>query len=241
VGPAVTSTRRRVTATCGRPAAWVVGPGSWHEVRAPPVPEGLRQKKTERLQWCQRIRPASSESDSDNAPCRLAFSRRKQCQRRAASTLWFRKNSPTLADYNYDPVQSILIIFSTLFVNDHKSCPVVKFFTSPHTCCHYTLWNIMLYFALITLLIAKIRVFFGWLWKEPVNYWSRCSNWRPLAFTHARSRAVHWSTASSTTHCGVLAQVSTIEALLQVDCFTDRRLVQTQLHAPNAVIDCSSN
>ena len=25
------------------------------------------------------------------------------------------KNAPTLADYNYDPVQSILIIFSRLF------------------------------------------------------------------------------------------------------------------------------
>ena len=65
------------------------------------------------------------------------------------------KNAPTLADYNYDPVQSILIIFSKLFVNDHKSCLVVKFSTSPHICCHYTLWNTMLYFALITLLIDK--------------------------------------------------------------------------------------
>ena len=44
----------------------------------------------------------------------------------------------------------------------------------------------------------------GWLWKELVNYWSSCSNWWPFAFTHARSRAVHWSTASSTTHCGML-------------------------------------
>ena len=50
-----------------------------------------------------------------------------------------KKNAPTLADYNYDPVQSILIIFSKLFVNDHKSCLVVKLSTSPHTCCHYTL------------------------------------------------------------------------------------------------------
>jgi len=73
------------------------------------------------------------------------------------STLWFKKNAPTLADYNYDLVQSILIIFSKLFVNDHKSCLVVKFSTSPHICCHYTLWNTMLYFALITLLIAKKR------------------------------------------------------------------------------------
>ena len=40
------------------------------------------------------------------------------------------KNAPTSADYNYDPVQSILIIFSKLFVNDHKSCLVVKFSTS---------------------------------------------------------------------------------------------------------------
>ena len=53
--------------------------------------------------------------------------------------MWFKKNAPTLADYNYDPVQSILIIFSKLFVNDHKSCLVVKFSTSPHVCCHYTL------------------------------------------------------------------------------------------------------
>ena len=50
-----------------------------------------------------------------------------------------KKNAPTLADYNYDPVQSILIIFSKLFANDHKSCSVVKFFTSPHICCHYIL------------------------------------------------------------------------------------------------------
>jgi len=49
------------------------------------------------------------------------------------------KNAPTSADYNYDPVQSILTIFSKLFVNDHKSCLVVKFSTSPHICCHYTL------------------------------------------------------------------------------------------------------
>jgi len=54
-------------------------------------------------------------------------------------TLWFKKNAPTLADYNYDPVQSIIIIFSKLFANDHKSCLVVKFSTSPHICCHYTL------------------------------------------------------------------------------------------------------
>jgi len=55
------------------------------------------------------------------------------------NTLWFKKNAPTLADYNYDPVQSILIIFSKLFVNDHKSCLVVKLSTSPHICRHYTL------------------------------------------------------------------------------------------------------
>ena len=52
-------------------------------------------------------------------------------------------------------VQSIFIIFSKLFANYHKSCVVVKFSTSPHICCHYTLRNTMLYFALITLLIAQ--------------------------------------------------------------------------------------
>ena len=74
------------------------------------------------------------------------------------------KNVPTLADYNYDPVQSILIIFSKLFVNDHKSCLLVKFFTSPYICCHSTvstLWSTMVYFALITLLIAKKCANFG--------------------------------------------------------------------------------
>ena len=71
------------------------------------------------------------------------------------------KNEPTLAHYNYDPVQSILIIFSKLFVNDHKSCLAVKFSTSPCICCHYTLWNTMLYFALITLLITKKCANFG--------------------------------------------------------------------------------
>jgi len=30
------------------------------------------------------------------------------------------KNAPTLTDYNCDPVQSILIICSKLFANDHK-------------------------------------------------------------------------------------------------------------------------
>ena len=46
-----------------------------------------------------------------------------------STTLWFKKNAPTSADYNYDPVQSILIIFSKLFLNNHKSCLVVKFST----------------------------------------------------------------------------------------------------------------
>jgi len=77
------------------------------------------------------------------------------CTRLAPLYTVVQKNAPTLADYNYNPVQSILTIFSRLFVNDHKSCPVVKFSTSPHICCHYTLWHTMLYFALITLLIAK--------------------------------------------------------------------------------------
>ena len=82
------------------------------------------------------------------------------------STLWFKKNAPTLEDFNNDPVQPILIIFSKLFGNDHKSCLVVKFSTSPHICCHYTLWNTILYFSLITLLIAKKCANFG----SPYNF-----------------------------------------------------------------------
>ena len=82
------------------------------------------------------------------------------------------KNASTLPDYNYDPVQSILIIFSKLLVNDHRSCLVVKFSTSPHMCCHYTLWNTMLYFALITLLIGK---------KCAISRQSSASSTRPVA------------------------------------------------------------
>jgi len=43
----------------------------------------------------------------------------------------------------------------------------------------------------------------GWLWKEPVLY-SRRSKWCPFAFTHARCRADHWSTALSIMLCGML-------------------------------------
>ena len=60
--------------------------------------------------------------------------------RRNALYTVVQKNALTLVDYNYDPVQSILIIFSKLFANDHKVVNlVVKFSTSPHICCHYTL------------------------------------------------------------------------------------------------------
>ena len=47
------------------------------------------------------------------------------------------KNAPNLADYNCNPVQSIFIIFSKLFVNDHKSCLTNRSFryAAPH------LWN----------------------------------------------------------------------------------------------------
>jgi len=72
-------------------------------------------------------------------PCRLNPADTLLIGYHVQSTLWFKKNAPTLADYNCDPVQSILIIFSKLFINDHKSYLVVKFSTSPYICCHYTL------------------------------------------------------------------------------------------------------
>jgi len=43
----------------------------------------------------------------------------------------------------------------------------------------------------------------GWLWKELVVH-SRCSKWCPFAFTHARSCALHWSTALSMMLCRML-------------------------------------
>ena len=49
---------------------------------------------------------------------------------------------------------------------------MVKFSTSPHICCHYTLWNTMLYFALISLLIAK---------KFAISRQSSASSTRPMA------------------------------------------------------------
>jgi len=110
---------------------------------------------------CSKADPQTHDRGDYNTLCSLACSIINKTERHESAlwwglcTLWFKKNAPTLADYNYDPVQSILIIFSNLFANDHKSCLVVEFSTSPHICCHYTLWNTMLYFALITLLIAK--------------------------------------------------------------------------------------
>ena len=41
------------------------------------------------------------------------------------------KNAPNLADYNYDPVQSILIIFGKLFANDHRKLSGGKIFHLP--------------------------------------------------------------------------------------------------------------
>ena len=73
------------------------------------------------------------------------------------------KNAPTLADYNYDPVQSILIIFSKLFANDHKSCLVVKFFTSTHMLPLYLVKHNALFCTNYTA-YRKKRVFFGRMW-----------------------------------------------------------------------------
>jgi len=74
---------------------------------------------------------------------------------RFKTTLWFKKMRQLWRTMTTTQFSRFLIIFSKRFVNDHKSCLVVKFSTSPHICCHYTLWNTMLYFALITLLIAR--------------------------------------------------------------------------------------
>jgi len=106
---------------------------------------------------CDLLSLLMGKTTGNSSPCNVQHDTLPHCHSQLSdlSTLWFKKNAPTLADYNYDPVQSILIIFSKLFVNDNKRCLVVKFSTSPHICCHYTLWNTMLYFALITLLIAR--------------------------------------------------------------------------------------
>ena len=50
---------------------------------------------------------------------------------------------------------------------------------------------------------AFSSVYCGWLCKELILY-SRCSKWCLFAFTHARSRALHWSTALSMMFCGML-------------------------------------
>ena len=68
------------------------------------------------------------------------------------------KNAPTLADYNYDPVQSILIIFSKLFVNDHKSCLVVKIFhLTAHMLPLYLVKHNALFFTNYTAYRKKMR------------------------------------------------------------------------------------
>jgi len=92
------------------------------------------------------------------------------------------KNAPTLADYNYDPVQSILIIYSKLFVSDHKSCLVVKFSTSPHICCHYTLWNTIFYSTFLSQLHAHGTVCRS-LWHLRRHYWRSGGSWRQRCST----------------------------------------------------------
>ena len=84
----------------------------------------------------------------------------------ALITLLIAKNAPTLADYNYDPVQSIFIIFSTLFVNDHKSCLVVTgkiFHLTAHMLPLYLVKHNALFCTNYTAYRKIIRVFFGWL------------------------------------------------------------------------------
>ena len=122
------------------------------------------------------------------------------------TTLWFKKNEPTLADYNYEPVQSILIIFSKLFLNDHKSCLVVKFFTSPHIMLPLYLVKHNALFCTNYTAYRKKYVFSSG--GSEKNRLITGADVRTGDHAHARSRAVHWSTASSTTHCGMLAHVS---------------------------------
>jgi len=68
----------------------------------------------------------------------------------------------------------------------------------------------------------KIYVFFPltrtdfsckWLWKEPVMWldYSRCSKWRPFAFTHGCSHVCHWSVAFSMMSWGIQSQISVLQ------------------------------
>ena len=65
-------------------------------------------------------------------------------------TLWFKKNAPTLADYNCDPVQSILIIFSKLFVNDHKKYDFLLIGHCKYSCMLYH-FQVILRWIIVTL------------------------------------------------------------------------------------------
>jgi len=50
-------------------------------------------------------------------------------------------------------------------------------------------------------------VFLSIVWVVWLNH-SRCTKWRPFAFTHACSRVCHWSVASSMMPSGIRSQVS---------------------------------
>jgi len=80
----------------------------------------------------------------------------------------------------------------------------------------YKIFNLTIFLCAYTTLQTTTRqtgevqrVFFGRLWvalkkarfcgrvalKITGFFYSRCSKWCPFAFMHARSRAIHWSTA----------------------------------------------
>jgi len=57
----------------------------------------------------------------------------------------------------------------------------------------------VVFLSIVWVVLKRIDLACKWLWKEPVVWLdhSKCSKWRPFAFTHARSRVCHWSVALS--------------------------------------------
>jgi len=105
-------------------------------------------------------------------------------------------------------------ILMTLLLNAYIICHLTLVVFLHYLTLHKNPRSYVFFLSLV--LMALKRSGFGvsellkWLWKEPVVWLdhSRCSKWRPFAFTHAHSMVCYWSMASSMIPWGIRSQVS---------------------------------
>jgi len=72
----------------------------------------------------------------------------------------------------------------------------------------------VVFLSVVSVVLKRTDWAYKWLWKEPAVVWldhSRCSKWRPFAFTHAHSRVCHWSVALLMMSRGMQSKVSMLQ------------------------------